>query len=59
MFIIRKQRSFRSIIYHGMYYSNTSGTDIDSTTDSNRPSYMDKFDNINKILSELETKCIS
>ena len=31
--------------------------DSDSTSDSNRPSYMDKFECINKILLDLETKC--
>jgi hypothetical protein len=37
--------------------SNMTDADSDSTSDSNRPSYMDKFECINKILLDLETKC--
>lgn len=36
---------------------NSKDTDSDSTADSNRPSYMDKFEIYNKIISDLEAKC--
>ncbi len=36
---------------------NSKDTDSDSTADSNRPSYMDKFEIYNKIITDLEAKC--
>ena len=36
---------------------NSSDTDSVSTTYSNRPSYMEKFEYINKIVMDLEKKC--
>lgn len=43
---------------YSLIKSNTLDSDNDSTCDSNRPSYMEKFEYINKILLDLETKCI-
>ena len=36
---------------------NTSDSESDSTSDSNKPSYMEKFEHCNKILNNLESKC--
>ena len=37
--------------------TDSSDVDSDSTEYSNKPSYMEKFDNINKIMTTLESKC--
>ena len=37
---------------------NSSDIESDSTSDSNRPSYIEKFENCNKILTNLEKKRI-
>ena len=41
-----------------MIKSSSSENDSDSTSDSNKPSYMEKFDICNKILENLESKRI-
>jgi hypothetical protein len=38
--------------------TNSTDNDSDSTEYSNKPSYMEKFDSCNKIMSNLESKCI-
>ena len=52
-----KSNSLFFILYNSFIETNVSDTDSESTIDSNRPSYMEKFENINKILANLETKC--
>ena len=37
--------------------TDSSDVDSDSTEYSNKPSYIEKFDNINKIMTTLESKC--
>jgi len=39
--------------------TNNSDSDSDSTTDSNKPSYLEKYESCNKILTNLENNCIS
>ncbi len=48
---------FINNINNSLIKTNNSDIDSDSTSDSNRPSYMEKFDVCNKIFSNLESKC--
>lgn len=48
---------FINIINNSLIKTNNSDIDSDSTSDSNKPSYMEKFDACNKIFSNLESKC--
>lgn len=41
-----------------IFVKNISDTDSESTTDSNRPSFIEKYENCNKILDNLEKQCI-
>jgi hypothetical protein len=40
------------------FIKNISDTDSESTADSNKPSYLEKYENCTKILTNLETQCI-
>ena len=57
-----KSNSFYLIYFYILFFfrfvkKNSKDTDSASTEDSNRPSYMDKFEIYNKIITDLETKC--
>ena len=41
-----------------IFVKNISDTDSESTTDSNRSSFIEKYENCNKILDNLEKQCI-
>ena len=38
--------------------NSNSDTESESTADSNKPSYIEKYDNCTKILTDLEKQCI-
>lgn len=52
--------SFNILLYlfhYSFVKKDSKDLDSDSTADSNRPSYMDKFESYNKIITDLEAKC--
>ena len=45
--------------YYSFLKTNNSDSDSDSTTDSSKASYLEKYEACNKIMTTLETNCNS